>query len=109
MEGYLGETIVEQKDTPYKDFSEKEWVLEFISKYGGISGDEHKSWLIDQIVRILHGNKIIISIARWENGYEEYRIALEENPPVKYNKWVESIKSDEEGTETYEYNVGLPP
>lgn len=33
MEGYLGETVVEQKDTKFKDYGRREWVMYFKDKY----------------------------------------------------------------------------
>jgi len=31
MEGYIGEIIVQQEDTPFKDYSEKDWALYFLA------------------------------------------------------------------------------
>ena len=52
-------------------------------KYGGIDGDHHKAWVIDQIVRILAGNN--------------------------YEKIVKDACAGEDGPNTYEWNEGIPP
>lgn len=51
--------------------------------YGGIDGDHHKAWVIDQIVRILSGD-----------SYEEL---------------VKNAKSGEDGPDTYGWDEGIAP
>lgn len=108
MEGYIGEIIVEQEHTPFKDYSEKDWGLYFISHYGGIDGSHHKDWVMDQVARILNGTEIIIKLATWENGHEEYRVYLGE-PTCDYHDWVRDITNGEDGPNTYDYEIGSPP
>lgn len=57
--------------------------LEIAVRWGGIDGDHHKAWVIDQMVRALAGD-----------GYE----AL-----------VADAKNGEDGPETYEWGVGIAP
>lgn len=52
-------------------------------KYGGIDGDHHKDWVIDQIVRTLCAGE--------------------------YNSVVASARAGVDGPETYEWNVGIAP
>lgn len=52
-------------------------------QYGGIDGDHHKAWVIDQMVRKLAG---------------EY-----------YDKVITDAKSGEDGPETYSWDVGIAP
>ena len=108
MEGYLGEIIVDKKDTIYVDYTQKDWALFRICQYGGIDGDHHKDWVLDQVVRILNGTQIIISLASWKNGQTEYRFNLDE-PTELYHDWVKEAKSGEDGPDTYSYDVGTPP
>lgn len=108
MKGYLGETIVDVSETEYKDYTPQDWALYWIMKYGDIDGVHHKDWVLDQIVRILNGTKVIVKLARWSGGHEEYRIKLDE-PPVEYHKWVEEICDGEDGPNTYSYDVGICP
>lgn len=60
-----------------------EKVLELIFQYGQIDGAHHKLWVIDQIVRILTGDK--------------------------YKEWVEKYTYDEETGEYYTWDKGIAP
>lgn len=57
--------------------------LELARKYGGIDGDHHKAWVIDQMVRALTGDK--------------------------YAEFVAGSKVGEDGPDTYEWNEGIAP
>ena len=57
--------------------------LELARRFGGIDGDHHKAWVIDQMVRALTGD-----------GYDAF---------------VTAAKSGEDGPDTYEWNVGIAP
>jgi hypothetical protein len=61
----------------------KNKILALIWRYGGIDGDHHKQWLLDQILRILLKNK--------------------------YTKWVKEYQNGEEGENTYEWDEGIAP
>jgi hypothetical protein len=52
-------------------------------RYGGIDGDHHKAWVIDQMVRAL---------------------ALDE-----YAEWVRMHNAGEDGPNTYEWPEGIAP
>lgn len=60
-----------------------EQALELIANYGGIDGEHHKMWVLDQVVRILTGQE--------------------------YDKWVELFQDGEDGPETYEWDKGIAP
>lgn len=107
MEGYLGETIVEQKDSPYKDYTKEDWSLLFIYKYGGIDGAHHKDWVLDQVVRILNDAPVEIRVAKWSNGQEEYRFNV--GTSQKYQDWVKAYEDGEDGPNTYSYEEGIAP
>jgi len=66
---------------PKKTPTEK--AIELAVRYGGIDGDHHKAWVIDQMVRALAGD-----------GYEEL---------------VREAKAGEDGPETYSWDEGIPP
>lgn len=108
MEGYLGETIVDVKDTEFKDFTPADWAIYYIEGYGQIDGDLHKLWLLDQIARILKGTKVIVKIAKWDNGQTEYRIDLDEESE-EYTEWVKDMMAGEDGEFTYCYDTGIAP
>lgn len=105
MEGYLGETIVESLvGTPYEGYTPKDWALNYIGSYGQIDGAHHKLWVLDQIARILHGTPIILTLAKWNNGQQEYRYTTGK-PSAEYLAWVEMMKGEyDEEDEDYEYN-----
>lgn len=64
-------------EKPQKD------VLNIIERYGGIDGDHHKTWVIDQVARALLGNN--------------------------YEAWVKEMKAGEDGADTYDWDEGIPP
>jgi hypothetical protein len=57
--------------------------IDFIVKYGGIDGAHHKTWVLDQVVRILA-----------EDRYEQI---------------VKDACAGEDGPDTYEWDEGIPP
>ena len=56
--------------------------LEIARRYGGIDGDHHKAWVIDQMVRALTPN---------------------------YRRFVADAKAGEDGPETYTWDTGIAP
>lgn len=60
-----------------------EKAVELAVRYGGIDGDHHKAWVIDQMVRALTGDD--------------------------YARVVAEAKAGEDGPETYRWDVGIPP
>jgi hypothetical protein len=103
MKNYLGETIIDISKTKYALYSEKDWVLLWIERYNGIDGSHHQIWLCDQIARIITGTKVIVTLAKWSNGYKEERFDLD-TPSPQYLNWVNSI-IEEKG----EYDSGIAP
>jgi hypothetical protein len=57
--------------------------IELAVQYGGIAGDHHKAYVIDQMVRTLAGDN--------------------------YNEIVREAKAGEDGPETYSWNLGIAP
>ena len=57
--------------------------IELAVRFGGIDGDHHKAWVIDQMVRALAGDR-----------YEEV---------------VREARDGEDGPETYDWNEGIAP
>lgn len=113
MSKYLGEFDVNIKDTPYANYTPADWVLEFIFRYGQIDGSHHKQWVIDQTAQILHGTPVIVKLAKWDDGNEEYRIWLDE-PTQKYHDWVKLYRGEWVKTEyhegfEYSYDQGIAP
>lgn len=57
--------------------------LSVARNHGGIDGDHHKAWVIDQMVRVLVGDD--------------------------YDAWVADACDGEDGPETYEWDTGIAP
>lgn len=66
--------------------------LDMITRFGGIDGDHHKSWVLDQIVRILCGTAE--AYQAWVRNYEGDRVY--------------DAEEDEEIPE-YEWDTGIAP
>lgn len=60
-----------------------DFALQIADDFGGIDGDHHKAWVIDQMVRALTGDN--------------------------YDAFVADACNGEDGPETYEWNVGVSP
>lgn len=108
-EGYLGEFPVDVAVHPvFATRTPTDWAIEFISLYGQIDGEQHKTWVLDQVARILHGTKVAVTEARWSTGLSEYRFHLDE-PTPEYREWVEKMLGDTDanGEREYSYNAGI--
>ena len=111
MAKYLGENLVNVKDTEFKDFTSIDWAMYFIERFGQFDGGHHKQWVLDQVSRILKGTQLIIKEAKWDNGNSEYRIQTDE-PSEEYKKWVQDMLGDyneEEQEFEYSYDEGIAP
>lgn len=104
MKGYLGEfdTTIGADKTP------DQWALTYIAAYGGIDGEHHKAWVLDQVARILHGTPVIRKLARWDDGHSELRFHTGK-PSQAYLDWVVEMKDGEDGPDTYSYDEGIAP
>jgi hypothetical protein len=74
MKDYLGESVVDKSETEYKDYTPSDFAVLYINMYGYIDGEHHKTWVLDQVARILKGTPVIIKLAKWRNGHTEYRL-----------------------------------
>jgi len=63
--------------------SRAEKVMSLIEQFGGIDGDHHKQWVIDQILRVLTGSG--------------------------YGAWVAAYCNGEDGPDSYAWDVGIAP
>lgn len=107
MEGYLGEFPVDVSKHPeYSKYTVADWALLFIGKYSSIDGDHHKTWCFDTVARILNGTPVIVTEARWANGYKEDRFNLGK-PSKQYKKWVKSMTTGENAG--YDWDTGCAP
>lgn len=76
-------------------------------KYGGIDGDHHKTWVIDQMVRALTGCPVVSKTATDVCGYEYTFEVLGES--AKYIAFVREACAGEDGPNTYDWDVGIAP
>jgi hypothetical protein len=104
---YLGEFAVDLTTTPFAKFTHADWALYFVEHYGGIDGNHHKTWLIDQIARILNGCPLRVVEARWDDNQTEYRVTV--GTCDKYLTWVKDMNAGEDGPDTYAWEEGVPP
>ncbi len=103
MKEFLGEEVIDISKSEFKTWTIQEWALMYIEYYGGFDGAHHKDWVLDQVVRILHGTPVIVSEASWSNGHSEYRYNTGE-PSKEYLEWVELMEMG--GSE---YSEGIAP
>lgn len=113
MRNYLGQFPVNIKDTPFAEFTSVDWAMYFNLKYGGIDGSHHKTWVLDQMSRILKGTPVIVELAKWDDGLEEYRFWTGE-PSQEYHDWVKDCRGEWIQTDDYEgweygYDEGIAP
>lgn len=76
-------------------------------KYGGIQGDHHKAWVIDQMVRALTGCPMIEKDAIDCNG-TPYSF-MDAGESQEYLEIVREAKIGEDGPETYTWETGIAP
>lgn len=72
------------KKTPQEQAERRiEKALDVLIRYGGVDGDHHKTWVIDQAVRALTGRA--------------------------YAKTIRAACDGEDGPDTYEWDEGIAP
>ena len=111
MDGYLGETVIDinKDESPYGGFTAEDWAMTYIEYYGQIDGSHHKQWVLDQVSRILKGTPVIVKLAKWDNGHEEYRFSTGEVSRA-YLDWIDDMRGDiVDGEYTYSYDEGIAP
>lgn len=106
MASYLGAIpVTNLAGTPYDGFTQSDWAMRYIERYGQIEGGHHKSWVLDQVARILKGTPVEVILDRWSDGKEEYNFVTAKIPSAEYLSWVEEMRGDDE----YNYDEGCAP
>jgi len=81
--------------------------LELAVAYGGVDGDHHKAWVIDQMVRALTGCPMVTKTAVDYRGkpytYED------RGESEEYEKLVADACDGEDGPDTYTWETGIAP
>ncbi len=81
--------------------------IEVAIQYGGIDGDHHKAWVIDQMLRQLTGcPKVQRTALDCRNESYTYE-ALGESQ--EYTDLIAAACDGEDGPETYGWDAGIPP
>lgn len=113
MAKYLGQKVVDHSNVDFfKNFGRIEWAMYFIERYSQIDGSHHKTWVTDQVARILKGTPVIVSLATWDDGEEEYRVSVSENLSDEYISWRNEMRGEyDEEFDDYEYGYdeGIAP
>lgn len=108
---YLGEKSLKLEDSPMKDWTRVDIAMNFVERYGGIDGDHHKAWVLDQVARALKGAPIIdLRIASWSTG--ETNLRWELGSSTEYELWVVDMLGEydpEKETYEYRYDTGIAP
>ena len=92
---YLGEFPA--PDSEESGYTKDEMALEYLARYSYIDGAHHKTWVLDQVARILLGTPVIVTEAKWESGHSEIRLRTGE-PSPEYLEWRgEDFSEDDEG------------
>lgn len=113
---YLGRFPVEQSASPFVGDGPVEWAMAFITAYGQIDGSHHKTWVLDQVSRILNGTPVLVFERKWGPS-EEYPDGLIEfdfetgEPSEQYLVWVQDMlgTNDDDGEREYDYDEGIAP
>ena len=84
-----------------------EKAIDYAIKYGGIDGDHHKAWVIDQMVRALTECPEIEVTKLDCNGLPYTFKAQGESD--EYQKLVRDACAGDEGPNTYEWSTGIAP
>lgn len=92
---FLGEQTLDLKRTKYEKWDSQTWAKFWLAKYGQSDGAHHKAEAIDEVMQILHGTKVKVLLASWDNGKTEERFELDE-PSAQYKAFVEDYESDGE-------------
>lgn len=113
MNGYQGEFPVDLQNSKFANYTPADWAMLYVERYGQIDGAHHKTWVLDQVARILKGTPVIVTEARWnmEDGsvQTEYRFIVGD-PSKEYKDWVLYMLGEEnDGEYEYDYDEGIAP
>lgn len=82
--------------------------LDVASSYGGIDGDHHKAWIIDQMVRVLTGSPFEVSAIH--SGADGRRFTHEKlGESEEYRDFVKQYEEGEDGPYTFDWDTGIAP
>lgn len=82
--------------------------IELALNYGGIDGDHHKMWVIDQILRVLTDCPIKKETITLPNG-QLFNIETFSENEIYKNLINDYEDRDEDGEPQYEWDIGIAP
>ncbi len=87
-----------------------EKALRIAVRFGGIDGDHHKAWVIDQMVRALTDCPVAKQLGTYKahDGEHYYRFEVM-GESKKYSNLIKKAKAGEDGPDTYNWNIGIAP
>lgn len=102
---FLGEQAIDVASHPvFGSFDRTAWALLLAQENADVEGAAHKAWVLDQVVRVLHGTPVAVRLASWSDGREEHRFCLGV-PSASYQQWRQALA--ENGN--VNYDEGIPP
>lgn len=96
--------------TPTEPKTEADRIQEAIQigiNYGGYDGGHHKMWVIDQMIRALTGCPMEKQSAKDCNGKIYHYETMGESE--EYKELIRQRCDGEDGPNTYEWDIGIPP
>ena len=78
-----------------------------MAQNGSTDGAHHKTWVIDQLVRILTGCPTVMVDGIDSNNQSYTYPTFGESE--EYEQWVREFQKGEDGPNTYEWETGTPP
>lgn len=114
MPRYLGSTSIDVTTDPrFKNWTTKDFAMEFITRYGQIDGEHHKSWVLDQVSRILLGSPIEANQRCWARPDESIitEVDFTVGSSESYRKWRRGFVEydSDDGSEIDDYECGTAP
>lgn len=96
MSHLLSKTRIDDlSDSPFSGFTQMDWVKFWIVKYGGYDGVNHKTWVIDQVLRITTGTSVEVFVIEWSDGQSQIDVKLGE-PSAEYRDIIQKMHDRDE-------------
>jgi hypothetical protein len=98
---------MENKDDLFNLRERIDKAINYAVRFGGIGGDHHKAWVIDQMVRALTGCPTVMLVGHAESGAAYDYSAQGESE--EYTKLVKEACDGDLGPDTYTWELGIAP
>lgn len=105
----MAENSPESKEKQESLQARIEKAIEVAVKYGGIEGDHHKAWVIDQMVRELTGCPTVKKESPYLDAQGQRQTVTDLGESKEYLEFVRKAREGEDGPETYDWDTGIAP